>query len=216
MPVRRQKRWLRPSKSPQRDHHNTPIAGRNCVPRCVFRLPVMVRWWYGGCMVHATLLLVVALQAPAGAGQSATPPQNPPTRRLLERQQMQPSRVRARENLARDPNEPDPAEMAPEPTPEPELPEPTPAPAVAPAPAPAVQPAVLAPMVPSVIAPGSTATNASPAVAIPSIGAAPAPTGAKAKFVFDPQPLAPLTMLVGPAIGALWLVTRRGVGSSAG
>jgi hypothetical protein len=216
MPARRQKRWLRPSKSPPRDHDNTPIAGRNCVPRCVFRLPPMVQWWYGGCMVHATLLLVVALQAPAGAGPSATPPQNPPTRRLLERQQMQPSRVRARENLARDPNEPDPAEMAPEPTPEPELPEPTPAPAVAPAPAPApaVQPAGLAPMVPSVIAPGNTATRPSSAVASPSVGAA--PTGGKAKFVFDPQPLAPLTMLVGPAIGALWLVTRRGVGSSAG
>ena len=216
MPVRRQKRWLRPSKSPQRDHYETPIAGRNCVPRCVFRLPPMVRWWYGGCMVHATLLLVVALQAPAGAGPSATPPQNPPPSRLIERQQVRPSRVRARENLARDPNEPDPAEMAPEPTPEPELAEPTPAPVVAPAPAPApaVQPAGLAPMVPSVIAPGNTATRPSSAVASPSIGAA--PTGAKAKFVFDPQPLAPLTMLVGPAIGALWLVTRRGVGSSAG
>ena len=214
MPVRRQKRWLRPSESPECDHHNTPIAGRNCVPRCVFRLPVMVRWWYGRCMVHATLLLVVALQAPAGAGPSATPPQNPPPSRLIERQQRQPSRVRARENLARDPNEPDPAEMAPEPTPEPELPEPAPAPAVAPARAPAVQPAGLAPMVPSVIAPGNTATRPSSAVAGPSVGAA--PTGAKAKFVFDPQPLAPLTMLVGPAIGALWLVTRRGVGSSAG
>ena len=214
MPVRRQKRWLRPSKSPQRDHYETPIAGRNCVPRCVFRLPPMVRWWYGGCMVHATLLLVVALQAPAGAGPSATPPQNPPPSRLIERQQVRPSRVRARENLARDPNEPDPAELAPEPTPEPELAEPTPAPAVAPAPAPANQPAALAPMVPSVIAPGNTATRPSSAVSSPSIGAA--PTGAKAKFVFDPQPLAPLTMLVGPAIGALWLVTRRGVGSSAG
>ncbi|NBX33191.1 MAG: hypothetical protein EBR07_10795 [Planctomycetes bacterium] len=85
---------------------------------------------------------------------------------------------------------------------------------VAPAPAAASQPAALAPMVPSVVAPGSTATSASPTVASPSVGAA--PTGAKAKFVFDPQPLAPLTMLVGPAIGALWLVTRRGVGSSAG
>ena len=165
-------------------------------------------------MVHATLLLIVALQAPAGAGPSASPPQNQPQRRLLERQQMQPSRVRARENLARDPNEPDPAEMAPEPTPELELAEPTPAPAVAPAPAPANQPAALAPMVPSVIAPGNTATRPSSAVSSPSVGAA--PTGAKAKFVFDPQPLAPLTMLVGPAIGALWLVTRRGVGSSAG
>ncbi len=176
----------------------------------------MARWWYGKCMVHATLLLVVALQAPAGAGPSATPPQNPPPSRLIERQQVRPSRVRARENLARDPNEPDPAEMAPEPTPEPELPEPTPAPAVAPAPAPApaVQPAGLAPMVPSVIAPGNTATRPSSAVASPSVGAA--PTGGKTKFVFDPQPLAPLTMLVGPAIGALWLVTRRGVGSSAG
>ena len=214
MPARRQKRWLRPSKSPQRDHYETPIAGRNCVPRCVFRLHAVVRWWYGGRMVHATLVLIVALQAPAGAGPSATPPQNPPPSRLIERQQVRPSRVRARENLARDPNEPDPAEMAPEPTPEPELPEPAPAPAVAPAPAPAVQPAVLAPMVPSVIAPGSTATRPSSAVSSPSVGAA--PTGAKAKFVFDPQPLAPLTMLVGPAIGALWLVTRRGLGSSAG
>ncbi len=214
MPARRQKRWLRPSKSPQRDHYETPIAGRNCVPRCVFRLHAVVRWWYGGRMVHATLVLIVALQAPAGAGPSATPPQNPPPSRLIERQQVRPSRVRARENLARDPNEPDPAEMAPEPTPEPELPEPAPAPVVAPAPAPAVQPAVLAPMVPSVIAPGSTATRPSSAVSSPSVGAA--PTGAKAKFVFDPQPLAPLTMLVGPAIGALWLVTRRGLGSSAG
>ena len=216
MPARRQKRWLRPSESPQCDHHNTPIAGRNCVPRCVFRLPPTVRWWYVGRMVHATLLLVVALQAPAGAGPSAPPPQNPPPSRLIERQQVRPSRVRARENLARDPNEPDPAEMAPEPTPEPELAEPTPAPAVAPAPAPApaVQPAGLAPMVPSVIAPGNTATRASSAVASPNVGAA--PTGGKAKFVFDPQPLAPLTMLVGPAIGALWLVTRRGVGSSVG
>ena len=216
MPVRRQKRWLRPSKSPQCDHDNTPIAGRNCVPRCVFRLPPTVRWWYGGCMVHVTLLLVVALQAPAGPGPSAAPPQNPPPSRLIERQQRQPSRVRARENLARDPNEPDPAEMAPEPTPELEPAEPTPAPIVAPAAAPAAanQPAVLAPMVPSAIAPGNTAAGASPAVASPSVGAA--PTGAKAKFVFDPQPLAPLTMLVGPAIGALWLVTRRGVGSSAG
>ena len=216
MPARRQKRWLRPSKSPECDHDNTPIAGRNCVPRCVFPLHAAVRWWYGGRMVHATLLLIVALQAPAGPGPSAAPPQNPPPRRLLERQQMQPARVRARENLARDPNEPDPAEMAPEPTPEPEPAEPTPAPAVAPAVAPAAanQPAALAPMVPSAIAPGSTATGASPALASPSVGAA--PTGAKAKFVFDPQPLAPLTMLVGPAIGALWLVTRRGVGSSVG
>lgn len=216
MPARRQKRWLRPSKSPECDHENTPIAGRNGVPRCVYRLPPMARWWYGERMVHATLVLIVALQAPAGPGPSAAPPQNQPPSRLIERQQVRPSRVRARENLARDPNEPDPAEMAPEPTPEPELPEPAPAPAVAPAVAPAAarQPAALAPMVPSAIAPGNTATSASPARTSPSVGAA--PTGAKGKFVFDPQPLAPLTMLVGPAIGALWLVTRRGVGSSAG
>jgi hypothetical protein len=217
--ARRPKRWLRPSKPVETPacRVETPkqsIAGRICVPRCAFWLHPLAQWWYGEHMINAALLVMVALQAPAGSSPSAAPPQNAPPSRLIERQQVRPSRVRARENLARDPNEPDPAAIEPEATPEiaEPVPVPAPAPAPTPIPAPAVQPApTLAPMAPSAMAPGSS--PASPTVS-PSIGAPPAARGGTAKFVFDPQPLAPLTMLVGPAIGALWLVSRRSFGSA--
>lgn len=157
-------------------------------------------------MVIAAALAFLVVQAP-----QATPPaaQNPAPSRLIERPQLRPSRAdNARENLARDPNDPkQPAEM-----PEPEAkaePEPEPAaeaPAAAPPP-PAPPAPGLAPMAPSAVLSGATAPAASAAAPSGAPAAIPA-KGAPAWLGLLPIG-APLAMLVGPAIGLLWIAARR-------
>ena len=156
-------------------------------------------------MVIVAALAILVPQTP-----SATPPapQNPAPSRLIERPTLRPSRAdNARENLARDPNEPkQPAE-----TPEPEAPsEPEPAAAApAPAPAPPAPPAAgLAPMAPSAVSPGVTAPTATAA----ATAAAPAavPTKGAAAWLSLLPIGAPLAMLIGPGIGLLWIAARRG------
>lgn len=155
-------------------------------------------------MVIIAALALLLLQTPPDA---PPVPQNPVRGRQIDRPQIRPGRMEnARENLARDPNEPkQPAETpVPEATIEPEPEAPTPAPAPAPAPVPA---AGLAPMAPSAVSPGATAPAASPA----ATAAAPAAIPGKGTAAWQGLlPIAaPLAMLVGPGIGLLWMAARR-------
>jgi hypothetical protein len=157
-------------------------------------------------MVIVAALAILLLQTPPANAPPA--PQNPAPSRLIERPTLRPSRAdNARENLARDPNEPkQPAE-----TPEPEAPsEPEPAAAApAPAPAPPAPPAAgLAPMAPSAVSPGASATTAPVAATVGAPAAIPA-KGAAAWLSLLPIG-APLAMLIGPGIGLLWIAARRG------
>lgn len=161
--------------------------------------------------MHAVVLaLVTALQAPvappaptaAPAQQppaavppptQAAPPQNPAPSRLIELPRIRPTRADdARENLALDPAERRPVEPEPEP-------ERLDAPEDAAGPAPPPPPAAAVPPPPAPLPPP------------PAPAAAPRRGGTG----FDPRLVAPLTALVGPVIGALWLVSRRGVGTPA-
>jgi uncharacterized membrane protein len=156
-------------------------------------------------MVIVAALAILLLQTPPAKAPPV--PQNPGPSRLIERPTLRPSRAdNARENLARDPNEPkQPAEM-----PEPEAPsEPEPAAAApAPAPAPPAPPAAgLAPMAPSAVSPGATPPTAT-AAALNAPAAVPA-KGAAAWLSLLPIG-APLAMLIGPGIGLLWMAARRG------
>lgn len=159
-------------------------------------------------MQATILVLVMAAQAPAASPATpaatpapaatqppaAAPPQNPPHSRLIELPRLRPTRAdNARENLALDAAdrrgpEPEPAAIA-EPAPEELAP-----PAPAPLPPPAAPAPLMAPVAP--VAP-------------------PAAAAARGGAGFDPRLLAPLTALVGPVIGALWLVSRRGIGTPA-
>lgn len=155
-------------------------------------------------MVIVAALALLLLQTPSNA---PPVPQNPVRGRQIDRPQIRPGRMEnARENLARDPNEPkQPAETpVPEATIEPEPEAPTPAPAPAPAPVPA---AGLAPMAPSAVSPGATAPAASPA----ATAGAPAAIPGKGTAAWQGLlPIAaPLAMLVGPGIGLLWMAARR-------
>ena len=157
-------------------------------------------------MVIVAALVLLVLQTPPAKAPPV--PQNPGPSRLIERPTLRPSRAdNARENLARDPNEPrQPAE-----TPEPEAPsEPEPAAAApAPAPAPPAPPAAgLAPMAPSAVSPGVTAPTATAAATAAAPAAVPA-KGAAAWLSLLPIG-APLAMLIGPGIGLLWIAARRG------
>ena len=156
-------------------------------------------------MVIVAALAILLLQTPPAKAPPV--PQNPGPSRLIERPTLRPSRAdNARENLARDPNEPkQPAE-----TPEPEAPsEPEPAAAApAPAPAPPAPPAAgLAPMAPSAVSAGATAPTAT--AAAPNAPTAVLAKGAAAWFSLLPIG-APLAMLIGPGIGLLWIAARRG------
>jgi len=158
-------------------------------------------------MVIVAALAILVLQTPPANAPPA--PQNPAPSRLIERPTLRPSRAdNARENLARDPNEPkQPAE-----TPEPEAPSEQPEPAAAapaPAPAPPAPPAAgLAPMAPSAVSPGASATTAPAAATVGAPAAIPA-KGAAAWLSLLPIG-APLAMLIGPGIGLLWIAARRG------
>jgi len=155
-------------------------------------------------MVIVAALALLLLQTPPNAPPA---PQNPVRGRQIDRPQVRPGRMEnARENLARDPNEPkQPAETpVPAATIEPEPEAPAPAPAVAPAPLPA---AGLAPMAPSAVTPGAPAPSASSAATAGAPAAIPAKGGAAWLGLLPIA--APLAMLVGPGIGLLWMAARR-------
>jgi hypothetical protein len=149
-------------------------------------------------MVIAAILAIHLLQTPPAKAPAPTP-QNPAPSRLIERPQLRPGRLdNARENLARDPNEPRLPAEAPEPEApsEPEVPQ---APEQPPPPPPAAGPAPMAP---------SATAQASAASAPATAPAAPRAKGAAAWLSLLPI-ASPLAMLVGPGIGLLWLAMRR-------
>lgn len=157
-------------------------------------------------MILTAALITVLMQTPPASPPPAARPANGPA--LLEAPRIRPSRAGDARNIyGKEPGaEPDPEATTPEPTPE-EL-EPA---AAAPPPvaAPVTEPQrVLPPQAASVVAPGAETI----APNTPAVAAKPGGSGRIGPEAF--VALAPLTMLIGPAIGALWFVSRRGVGTT--
>ena len=162
-------------------------------------------------MIPIAAIAVLLLQAPKAPPPSAQPPVNAPPQ-LFEAPRMRPSRYDgARKNLA---NEVDPQPTQPDPTTAPaEAPAPPPAPAAPPGAAPAADAG-------SPDAAAAAAIRTAPSAVAPDANIATPPAPPKMSAAGNARatlnavgaglaPFAPLTMLLGPGIGLLWLASRK-------